>query len=197
MVLNKVCFSDLEVLEIENNRKKILLPESKHFMLKSKNSKLKSKILKLERLDTRSIKQMLTPEDKIDVELKDNIMTENKTTLSSLENQDCKRKLKVETIKVKKLLTNIPTRNITVTNELIDAGTKIVCNKIDVSLKHPNRNTKPGWEMKQVRYVKKKLRQQTKVLRKEKQIWICLDRKTKTKEETSLTMRLEIIKIYW
>ena len=100
MVLNKVVFSDLEVLEIVNNRKKILLPESKHLMLKSKNSKLKSKILKLERLDTRSIKQMLTPEDKIDVELKDNIMTENKTTLSSLENQDCKRKLKVETIKV-------------------------------------------------------------------------------------------------
>ena len=45
-------------------------------------------------------------------------MTEKKTTLSFLRNQDWK-KFKIESKKVNKLLPNIPMRNITEINELI------------------------------------------------------------------------------
>ena len=35
-------------------------------------------------------------------------------------------------------------------NELIYAGAKLICDKIGVSLKKTNRNSKPGWEIKLV-----------------------------------------------
>ena len=69
-------------------------------------------------------------------------MAENETTLISLRNQVWK-KVKVETEKVNKLLTNIPTGNTTELNELIYIRTKLVCDKIDVPLRNVNRNTKP------------------------------------------------------
>ena len=61
---------------------------------------------------------MLTLEDRIYVELIKKIMTEKETILTSLINQD-RKKLKVETEKINKLLTNIPTCNATELNELI------------------------------------------------------------------------------
>ena len=33
-------------------------------------------------------------------------------------------------------------------NELINAGAKLVCEKIGVLLKKTNRNSKPGWEIR-------------------------------------------------
>ena len=58
-------------------------------------------------------------------------MCEEKTTLQFLRNQDWK-KVKLKTEKVNKVLQLIPKDNITELNELICAGAKIVCNKINV-----------------------------------------------------------------
>ena len=50
---------------------------------------------------------------------------------------------------------------------LIYAGAKLVSDKIGVPLKNPNKNTKPGWESRLEKQVKK-LGRQAKVLIKEK-----------------------------
>ena len=65
------------------------------------------------------------------------------------------------------IVINIPTDNITELNDLIYPGAKLINNKINTSLSNPNRNTKPGWEMKLEVWIKK-LREQGKVVRKEK-----------------------------
>ena len=51
-------------------------------------------------------------------------MTEKKTTLPSLSNLD-RKKVKVETEKVNKILLNIPKSNITELNGIIYAGAKL------------------------------------------------------------------------
>ena len=60
--------------------------------------------------------QILTQEEKINVEIMKRIMSEKKTTLLSLRNQDWKT-VKSGTKKVSDLLTNIPTNNITELND--------------------------------------------------------------------------------
>ena len=62
------------------------------------------------------------------------------------------KKSKVET-------ENIPTNNITELNVLICAGSKSVCDKIDVPLRNTNRNSKPGRESR-LEIQLKKIRQQ-------------------------------------
>ena len=52
-------------------------------------------------------------------------------------------------------------------NELIYAGAKLISNKIGRPLRNPNRQAKPGWEMKLEEQMKK-LQQQAKILRKVK-----------------------------
>ena len=52
---------------------------------------------------------------------------------------------------------------ITELNELIYAGAKLVGDKIDISQRNPNKNTKSGWEMRIEGQIKK-LRQQAKLL---------------------------------
>ena len=66
---------------------------------------------------------MLTQEEKINVVLIKRIMTEKKTALPSLGNQD-RKKVKIETENVSKLLPTIPIYNITKLNKLIYAGVK-------------------------------------------------------------------------
>ena len=80
-------------------------------------------------------KQTLTHEIKIKVDLIKKIMTEKKTALPSLRSQD-RKKVKVEIEKINKLFTIIQTNNITELNELIYAGTKLVCDKIGVPLRN-------------------------------------------------------------
>ena len=70
------------------------------------------------------------------------MMSEKKTTLSSLSNQDCK-KVMAETEKINELLTYISTNNIMELNELLYGGVKLVCAQIGVSQKNTNRNSKP------------------------------------------------------
>ena len=71
-------------------------------------------------------------------------MTKKKTTLPSPRKQDCK-KVEVETKKINKVLTDIPT-DISELNVLVYAGAKLVCDKIGVTIRNRNRNSKPGWE---------------------------------------------------
>ena len=113
---------------------------------------------------TSTTKQMLTQEDKIYVELIMKMITEKKTTLPSLRNQN-RKKVKVKTKKMNKLLTNIPMCNIMELNKLIYTGVKLVYDKISVPLRNPNRNTKLEWGIKLKKWVKK-LWQQAKVQRK-------------------------------
>ena len=75
-------------------------------------------------------------------ELIKKIISENKTTLLSLWNQEWK-KVKVETEKIYILLPNIPT-DISELNKLIYAGTKLIRDKIGMSQRNPNRNSKLG-----------------------------------------------------
>ena len=74
-------------------------------------------------------------------------MTEKKTRLPSLKNLD-KKKEKVETEKVNKLLPNIPRLNITELNEQIHAEAKLVYNKIGIAQGNQNKNTNPEWEIR-------------------------------------------------
>ena len=132
---------------------------------------------------------MLTQEDKINAELIKKNITEKKTSLPSLTKQAWK-KVKIETEKVNKLYPNIPTSNITELNELTYERAKLVWDKIGIPLKNPNRNIKHWWEIRLEREVKK-LRQQTKELKKKKRIETCWDKKTKRKQQTYLKMQLE------
>ena len=70
-------------------------------------------------------------------------MSEKKTTLPSLKNQDW-RTVKSETKKVSDSLTNILTNDITELNDLMYAGAKLVCEKIWAPLKTTGRKSNPG-----------------------------------------------------
>ena len=90
----------------------------------------------------------------MNVDIIKRIMSEKKTTLPSLRNQDW-RKFKSETEKVNDLLTNVLTNDITELNDLINAEAKIDCKNIGVSMKTTDRKSKPGWELKQESQIKK------------------------------------------
>ena len=68
------------------------------------------------------------------------------------------KKVKIEK-KTDKLLSCSPVYNITLLNDLIYAGAKLACNKIEVPLRNMNRNTKLGWENKLEGQFKKFLHQ--------------------------------------
>ncbi len=63
------------------------------------------------------------PRGKMNLDIIKRITSEKKIILPSLKNQDC-RMVKSQTKKVKDLLTNIPTDDITELNDLIYAGAK-------------------------------------------------------------------------
>ena len=83
----------------------------------------------------------------MNVDIIKRIMSEKKTALASLKNQEW-WSVKSETEKVDDLLTNIPTNDITELNDLIYAGTKLICEKIGVPLKTADRKSKPGWKLR-------------------------------------------------
>ena len=58
-------------------------------------------------------------------------------------------KVYVETEKAIKLLPNIPIDSVTELNKLVYAGTKLVSDNIGIPLRNPNKNTKPGWKIRQ------------------------------------------------
>ena len=95
-----------------------------------------------------------TQEEETNMNIIRRIMSENKTTLPSLRNQDW-RTVKSKTANVNDLLTNIPTNDITELKFLIYARAKVVCDKIEVPLKTTNRKSKPGWELRFESLIKK------------------------------------------
>ena len=66
------------------------------------------------------------------------------------------------------MLPYIPTNNITDLNKLINAGEKLVCEKIGIPSKSIKKQSKPGWEIQPGMQIKKKLRKQTRMIKKEK-----------------------------
>ena len=72
-----------------------------------------------------------TRRKKINVEIIKRIKLKKTTILPSLWNKN-RKKVKAESEKINKLLTNISMNNIMELNELIYAGAKLVCNKIGV-----------------------------------------------------------------
>ena len=74
-------------------------------------------------------------------------MSSEKTILPSLRNIVW-RTLKIETNKINQILPNIPTNNITELNELIYAGTTLVCEKIGIPSKSTKKQSKQGWKIR-------------------------------------------------
>ena len=58
------------------------------------------------------------------------------------------RRVKTEKEKINQVLTYISTNNITEKNELINAGVKLVYEKIGISSKNRKKKPKPGWKIR-------------------------------------------------
>ena len=100
-----------------------------------------------------TIKHIIT-EDNSNIKLIKTTITEKKSTLSSLWNQDWIN-VTVENQKVNKLLFNIPEQNITELNELIYGGAKRFCDESPVPLKNPKKKLKKlGWEIRLEEWLK-------------------------------------------
>ena len=96
----------------------------------------------------------LSHKQKINLENVKRIMNSEKTILPSLRNIEWKT-LKIETNKINHILLYIPTNNITELNELIYAGTKLVCENIRIPSKSTKKQSKPGWEIRLETQIKK------------------------------------------
>ena len=107
-------------------------------------------------------------------------MNSEKTTLPSLWNIES-RTLKTETNKINQILPYISMNNITKLNELIYAGVKLVCEKIDAHTKSTKKQSKQGWEI-WLETQMKNLRKQAKIV-KQKDHGICGNRIQRTKRE--------------
>ena len=105
----------------------------------------------------------MTQEEKINVDIIKKIMFEKKTSLPSFMSQNW-RTVRSEAEKVKDLLKNISTNDITELNDLIYTGAKLVCEKIGFPLKTTNRKSKPEWEHRIESQIKS-IRQQTRILK--------------------------------
>ena len=99
------------------------------------------KVIAIEKTHTNHTEQTLTQEEMITENLK-RIMSEKKTRLPSIRNQDWKT-IKTETEKINELLTYISTNNLTELNELFYSGTKLVCEKNRCSPKDHEQKHKP------------------------------------------------------
>ena len=122
--------------------------------------------------------QTLTQEEKTNIDTIRRIISEKKTLLPSLRNQD-RRTVKFEIEKVNDLLTNIPTNETMELNDLTYAGAKLVREKIGFSLKTTVWKSKPGWELK--------LESQIKRLQQER----ILKQSIKKSDETEKARQLE------
>ena len=108
-------FSDLEIIEICGQVNQGI--QTYQETTKQNNQHTGNQNLAQPTLTT----QELTPEQRKDIELIQQIMTDKKSTLPSLRNIEWKN-VKKETEKINKILVNISTNNITDLNNLIYAG---------------------------------------------------------------------------
>ena len=117
------------------------------------------------------------------------IMNSEKTNLPSLRNMES-RTLKTETNKINQTLPYISTNNITVLDELIYAGAKLVYEKTEIPLKGTKKQAKPGWEIRLETQIKNQ-RKQVKMV-KQKELGIYGNRTQKATRE-KITVQLEEI----
>ena len=113
-----------------------------------------------------------------------------KTILPSLRNIEWKT-LKTETNKINQIIPYISRNNITELNDLIYAGTKLVCENSGVPAKSTKKPSKPGSKVRLETQIKKNLRKQAKMV-KQKDPGICGKRMEKTTRE-KITVQLEEI----
>ena len=143
-------FSDLEILEIHQRIYRQTHQQTPTTVTETLNTgkpEIPNQTLhNNDRYTANTLTKTLTQEEQMNVDMIKRIVSEKKTTLPSLRNQDW-RKVKSETEKVN-LLTNILTNDVTGLNDLIYAGAKLVCEKISVPLKTTDRKSKPVWELR-------------------------------------------------
>ena len=80
-------------------------------------------------------------------------MNRGTTTFPSLRNIEW-RKVQMETNKIKQVLPNISTNDITEIKELINAGEKLVWEKIGISSNSTKKKSKPRWEIRLEKQIK-------------------------------------------
>ena len=128
-------FSDLEILEIHPQIYRQTHQQTPNTVTETINrGKLETPNQTLHDNDpctANTQTQTLTQEEKTNIDIVRRIMSEKKTTLPSLRDQDW-RTVKSETEKVNDFLINIPRKDITELNDLIYAGAKLTSEKIGV-----------------------------------------------------------------
>ena len=115
------------------------------------------------------------------------IISERKTTLLSLSNQDLKT-VKVETEKINELLIHISTNNITELNKLIHAGAKLVSDKICLPPKGHEQKLKT-WTWNQTGNTNKKTSTTSRNAKTKKNPGICWDEEQSNTIKTNDTNR--------
>ena len=142
-IIKKGWFSDLEILEIYQKTHKQnydTVPDTSSSVKQKQPNGNELRNLEKENAtlpnntQRSNNKEILSQEQKINLENVQRIMNSEKTILPSLRNIEW-RTLKIETNKINQVLPHISTNNITELNELIYAGTKLVCEKIGIPLK--------------------------------------------------------------
>ena len=92
-------------------------------------------------------KQKLLQEQKVNLENLEKIMNSEKTSLPSLRNIEW-RTIKTEANKINQVLPYISTNKLTELNEIIYAGTKLVCEKNGLTSKSTKEKSKLEWEIR-------------------------------------------------
>ena len=132
-------------------------------------------------------KQALTPEQKVNLKNFKRIVNREKTNLPSLRNLEW-RIFKNKPNKINQVIPYILTNNITESNELIYAETKLVCEKIGICSKSTKEKSKPGGEIR--------LETQIKNLQKKNE-YITLGNKPESTGEKRLRRYRQRVKQYW
>ena len=152
-IIKKGWFSDLEILEIHQKTQKQgnIIPVTSSDANQKQHTRNELPILENKNATLPSDpEEILSQEQKTNVENVKRIMNSEKTKLPSLRNIEWKT-LKTENNKINQILPYISTNNITDLNELIYAGTKLMCEKIGI----PSISTKkPEWEIRQETQIK-------------------------------------------
>ena len=153
-MIKKGWFSDLEILDIHqktNTQDDITVLDISRVVKQNQSNRnelpsSRNKNAALPNNAQPSNPKETSQEQKINLENVKKMMNSGKTTLTSLRNIEWGT-LKRETNKMNKVLPYISRDNITELNELIYAGTKLVCEKIGIPLKSTKKKSKPGWEI--------------------------------------------------
>ena len=177
---------------------KIVIKYQIHHVLRNKKSNWNKpptseneNATQLNNTQPKNTEQTPTQEQKINLENFKRIMNGEMTTLPSLRNIEW-RTIKAEKEKINQLLNHISTNNITELNKLINAGVKLVSEKIGISSKSMKKKIKTRMGNSTGNADKKHLRKQAKMIKLKKDAGTCRDKKEKATQE-KMTIQLEEI----